>query len=51
MRIFEKLVSLIGIKVVDKTFSQVLLEETLKNKPEQEPRLVNRYSHKNNLER
>ena len=51
MRIFEKLVSLIGIKVTDKTSSQVLLEETLKNNPEKEPRLVNRYSPKNNLER
>ena len=54
MRIFEKLISLIGIEVVDKTHktaSQELLKETLKNKPEREPNLVKRYSPKNNLER
>ena len=54
MRIIEKLISLIGIEVVDKTIktpSQSLLKETLKNIPEREPRLVKRYSPKNNLER
>lgn len=53
MRIFEKLVSLIGIEVVDsstKTPSQSLLDECLK-KEQQKPILVKRYSPKNNLER
>lgn len=54
MRIIEKLISLIGIEVVDKTHkttSQELLEETLKNNPKREPILVKRYSPKNNFER
>ena len=53
MRIIEKLMSLIGVKVVDsstKTTSQELLDECLK-KEQQKPILVNRYSPKNNLER
>lgn len=55
MRFIEKLISLIGIEVVDKTIktpSQSLLEETLKNNNnERKPILVKRYSPKNNLER
>lgn len=54
MRIIEKLISLIGIEIVDssvKTTSQKLLEETFKNQSKKEPILVKRYSPKNNLER
>ena len=54
MRLIEKLISLIGIEVVDKTrktTSQELLEECLKPTPNREPILVKRYSPKNNLER
>ena len=54
MRIIEKLISLIGIEVVDgsiKTTSQSLLDEVFKNKSEKNPILVKRYSPKNNLER
>ena len=53
MRIIEKLLSLIGINVVDsstKTTSQELLDECLKKETKQ-PILVKRYSPKNNLER
>ena len=53
MRIIEKLISLIGIEVVDnsiKTPSQSLLDECLKKEAKQ-PILVKRYSPKNNLER
>ena len=54
MRIIEKLISLIGIEVVDssiKTTSQKLLDEVFKSESKKEPILVKRYSPKNNLER